>query len=254
MNYSEAANLKLKGRRYIESGQNVKAVETFHISLGLNPDDAEAHNWLGIALENTRLYDQAIISYGKAIDLDPLYDKAIYNRGMAYKEIKNFSAAIEDFTKVVNMNTPASKKAFLQRKWTYEELPFEIHESKSTTETLVSISHSKNTLSELNEIVNQSPLEAEPYYYRGIEAAKQKDHEQATNDFSRAIELGLKRENVFYNRAKAYLSSYYQAPQPDNLIKAKCDFEEALKFPGLGSTEREDIRRYRQFIEEKLLP
>ena len=45
---------------------------------------AEAYNSRGIAFAKRREYDKAIADYDKAIDLDPKYAKAYYQRGYVY--------------------------------------------------------------------------------------------------------------------------------------------------------------------------
>ena len=49
-------------------------------------------------------FDQAIIEYTKAIDIDPNYAKAYDNRGVAYAKEGSFSRAIADFTMAIANN------------------------------------------------------------------------------------------------------------------------------------------------------
>lgn len=47
---------------------------------------------------------QAILEYGKAIDLDNKYAEAYNNRGTAYGKTKEYNKAVDDFSKAINLN------------------------------------------------------------------------------------------------------------------------------------------------------
>jgi Flp pilus assembly protein TadD len=49
---------------------------------------------LGLALKNSYQFEDAIKSYKRAIELDPTFAKAYNNLGSAYKNTRQFTAAI----------------------------------------------------------------------------------------------------------------------------------------------------------------
>ena len=49
---------------------------------------------------------QAIEDYSKAIELNPSYTSAYYNRGLAYDKLRAFKQAIEDFRKFIDIAPP----------------------------------------------------------------------------------------------------------------------------------------------------
>ena len=59
----------------------------------------------GIDLINEKKFDKAIVLYSKAIKLNPKVQLAIYNRGIAYAEIKEYSKALSDFNNVIELQT-----------------------------------------------------------------------------------------------------------------------------------------------------
>jgi tetratricopeptide (TPR) repeat protein len=252
MNHSEAKPLKLQGRAYTESGQDEKAVEVYRLSLADDPYDAETHNWLGIALENLGLREAAIESYGKAIGMDPVYEKALYNRGMALNQTGNFPASIEDFTAVVNMNSPVSQRARMQRKWAYQLLMVEIQETHTGNETVVSVGQSGTALNRLDELIRRNPKEPDSYYYRGIAAASSGRYEEAIEDFSKAIGLGFEEVNVLYDRGRSYLLACNKGGSRDYLDWAIEDLTNSLQFEDLGAEERLYILSLRESAQIRL--
>jgi len=49
-------------------------------------------------------YNQAITDYSKAIELDPKFAKAYYNRSYAYDSINQQDRAVEDFNKAIELD------------------------------------------------------------------------------------------------------------------------------------------------------
>ena len=66
-------------------------------------------------------YDQAILDYTKAIDIDPEFAKAYDNRGAAYAQEGNLSGAISDFTMAI-ANSPNDAEAYNNRGHAYAKL------------------------------------------------------------------------------------------------------------------------------------
>ena len=56
----------------------------------------------------------AIIEYSAAIQLDPNYTNAYFNRGLAHMELENYTAALSDINQVINL-TPNDIDVFAQR-------------------------------------------------------------------------------------------------------------------------------------------
>jgi hypothetical protein len=60
-----------------------------------------AYSNLGIALQELKQFDAAIISCNKAIALTPDFAEAYFNRAKAFKELKQFDAALDNFNKAL---------------------------------------------------------------------------------------------------------------------------------------------------------
>lgn len=69
-----------------KSGRNREAIDQFKTVLGIEPDFADAHNNLGVALANLGRVKEAIEQFKTALRLKPDYEDAKYNLDMASKQ------------------------------------------------------------------------------------------------------------------------------------------------------------------------
>ena len=103
---------KVLGAVYGQTGRNSKAVDTNQIAVALSPQDATAHNNLGIGLLGLGRLDEAVESYNQAIVLKPDYVEAHFNLGTVFQELGRLDEAeasyiqaialIPDFTEAHN--------------------------------------------------------------------------------------------------------------------------------------------------------
>jgi Flp pilus assembly protein TadD len=70
---------KMLGALFGQSGWNSEAVNANERAVALSPQDAEAHNNLGITLKVLSRLDEAEVSYAQAIALKPDYAEAHSN-------------------------------------------------------------------------------------------------------------------------------------------------------------------------------
>ncbi len=82
---------------------------------------AEDYNKRGLAKYDSDYISGAIADFTKAIEINPNYAKAYYNRGEAYlsraeekDDLDDYSVAIADFTKAIEIN-PKYAEAYLSR-------------------------------------------------------------------------------------------------------------------------------------------
>ena len=59
-------------------------------------------------------YDKAISDYTKAIEINPRFAEAYYNRGLAYGKKGQYDKAISDYTKAIEIN-PRFAEAYNNR-------------------------------------------------------------------------------------------------------------------------------------------
>ena len=65
---------------------------------------AELYIWRGNARYEQKDYDNAIIDYNKAIEINQNYSLAYFNRAFALIGKKEYTKAIEDYDRVINQN------------------------------------------------------------------------------------------------------------------------------------------------------
>ena len=92
-------------------GNHKGAIKDYDKALELNPDYANAYYNRGVAKGKLGDYKGAIEDFDKAIALNPNYADAYYNRGLARRDLGDHKGAEEDFAKAAelrNANPPDS--------------------------------------------------------------------------------------------------------------------------------------------------
>ena len=84
-------------------GRLQAASDAFKKVLDLNPTYAEAHNNMGVTLQEQGNLDEAIAAYNKALSLKPDYAEAFYNMGSALQGQGNLDEAIAAYNKALSL-------------------------------------------------------------------------------------------------------------------------------------------------------
>ena len=94
------------GFAYYKEGEFDLAQEALQKAIELNPQNANYHYVWGQLLEDwTELegaWEKAIHEFTRAIELNPSYIEAWYNRGLLYEKLEDLEKACEDFKQVVS--------------------------------------------------------------------------------------------------------------------------------------------------------
>jgi tetratricopeptide (TPR) repeat protein len=72
---------------------------------------AEVFNDLGVAQFQLQSYDEAIASFSRALEINPAYTEALFNRALAKESAVRYSEAKRDWEQFINSTTDASWKA-----------------------------------------------------------------------------------------------------------------------------------------------
>ncbi len=94
-----------QGDTYVDQEQWDEAIVQYDKAIELDPKLAVAYNNRGWAYNEIGQWNLAIIDLDKAIELDPELAMAYYNRGTAYYYKGEIDNAIADWNKVIEVST-----------------------------------------------------------------------------------------------------------------------------------------------------
>jgi len=113
-----------RGWRAFRRGSYEDAIFDFNHALKHNPHNAEAYIGLAMAWEDKGDYDRAIEYFSKAIELEPRAEKRagyFYFRALVWPKKNNFERAIEDNTNAIDSN-PSLVAAYVNRAYHYRKI------------------------------------------------------------------------------------------------------------------------------------
>ncbi len=149
--------------------------------------DANTCHQLGMTHIQKRDFNQAILYFNKAIELDPTNPMFYSNRGAAYGAKGGNDRAISDWTKALEIN-PKYSSAYYNRGRTY-----------------CVIKQYDNAISDLDKVLEVDPGHARAYYERGIAHYEKGQYDLALSDFNKAQELGIRVNPYILNKLRKTL-------------------------------------------------
>ena len=138
----------------------------------------------GLAYLNKKEYAKAISDFTKAIEINPNYTSAYYNRGLGYASLKDYTEAISDFTKAIEIE-PDNIELYCNRGLVY-----------SRQNNLV------QAISDFTKAIEIAPNDAKVYYSRSIIYYMTKEYDKCWADLNKAKELGCDIDSNFLNGLK----------------------------------------------------
>ena len=93
---------------YIQNGEIGKAEQILEKSIARYPDNPHAHNLLGVALQAQNQIREAMVEYNLAIQLDPRFALAHFNRGYLLLRVGNVKEGLEALGKAVELEPALS--------------------------------------------------------------------------------------------------------------------------------------------------
>ncbi len=95
-----------EGKSAIEAQDWSRAETAMRNALAKNPNNADAHNWLGFSLRKQGRFDEAFAAYDAALRLDPQHRSAIEYLGEAYLMTRQPAKAEEQLAKLAKLCSP----------------------------------------------------------------------------------------------------------------------------------------------------
>ena len=179
----------------VELGQYKEAVIDFGKAIEVNPNSELAYNNRGAAYTKLRLFREAISDLDKAILLDPEYADAYHNRGIARSMLNQNNEAIEDFSMVISLDLNYVE-AYLRRGL-----------------VRLALNQLDEAVVDFDEAIILYPDYTEAFRKRGATRIKLGQHDLAIRDFERAISLDPDHPEAYRNRgiSKSFLGQHKDA-------------------------------------------
>jgi serine/threonine protein kinase len=184
-----------------------EALVAYERAIRLNPNDgfaALAYNNKGVTLHNLKRYDEALVAYEQAIRLDPNDAFAYHYKGVALDELKRYEEALAALDQAIRLD-PNSATA-------YENKGFALMNLKRYEEALVA----------LDQAIRLDPNSAIAYDNKGWALSALKRYEEALATCEQAIRLDP-------NFAKAYDRKGWILSALKRNVEAKQAYEKALQ-------------------------
>jgi serine/threonine protein kinase/predicted negative regulator of RcsB-dependent stress response len=221
----ERALSKDKADRFRDAAEFAATLKTLSINttpasekaaqLGLQ--DAQAYNRRGLAHVSTRNYEQAIIDYTRAIELDPYYAEAYNNRSTAHLLMGNNGQAVVDCSRAIEL-APDFVAAYVNRGIAYTGLRAydlaladydtalnldskNVYAHFNRGNTYLWMSKTEEAIANYNQAIALDPEFVAAYTNRGACYTELKNYKLALADFNKAIELNPDYVYAYYNRA-----------------------------------------------------
>lgn len=149
---------------------------------------AEYYIWRGNAWYNQKNDDKAIADYNKAIEIDPQYALAFYNRGFAQGNIKEYNNAIEDYRKALAID------------------PNIIGAHVAMSSALRALKKYEDAIKECDKAITIDPNYANAYYNRGLARKEMNiDLVASKQDFKKYLELTADENDIWAKYANYYI-------------------------------------------------
>ncbi len=216
----EMENYVSNGIDYFKRQNFRKAIEQWKRALQLIPEDAEVHNFLGIAYHRVGELDSAILSFQTATRLDPEYYQAWNNIGYMYFLKGDYKGALMYFDRAIKIN-PYYEQALLNREKCQEiiegKLPIqalEIYENAARLDSLeLKIRNYKKALAiDSNYVDAWNNLGVAYYYYGYVDSAiicfkkalaLNPDHPEVHNNIAFILDASGRYEDAISHYQKA---------------------------------------------------
>jgi tetratricopeptide (TPR) repeat protein len=214
----DTINHVLVGNDYLLKGEFNKAIEEFNIPLkndSLKNDSLNfiAYYNIGLALEMSGNYPNAVEYYTKAIDTDPDFVMAYYKRGLSKKMTGNNEGSVADLAKAIELK-PDFVVAMI-----------EIAHIQSDSKKF-----EKNLVEMLTNSINKKADSDMLYQYRGLYQYYLNDKKAALADFEQAIKLNPGNIEALYHSGLLYgeIKDYTKAvEQLTKVIEADKNYKSA---------------------------
>lgn len=159
------------------------AINDYKEAIRLKITNAEAWNNCGACYYNMDRFDEAIPWFDEAINMDPSYSMAYYNRAKALEKMgEDKERALSDYDKAIRLDSTFSQ-AYNSRgylRWNSADM--------------------EGALEDCERVIAIDPVQPEAWHLRGVIRFTQKRYEEALSDYDQAVRLNPDYAQALYNR------------------------------------------------------
>lgn len=174
---------------FLKLGFDREAVDDLSIVLRDDPDNAMAYNNRGIAYKNLKDYNMALSDLGKAVILNKSNSQSLLNRGEIYFNLGDYEKAMNDYNSVIERDHSCVEAYYNLGQISMKTGKYEM------------------AVAFFSKAVLLKPEWEILYYNRGVTLCILEKYKEAIDDFTEVIKLNPDLMDAYYNRALAYLKS-----------------------------------------------
>jgi tetratricopeptide (TPR) repeat protein len=180
-----------RGRLLLRGEKLAPALASFDAALAIRNDHSLGQRLRAETLFRLGRFEEVITAFDRYLESGKPLESVYRGRGLARTELGQYPAAIEDFTKALELHPTSAVQAY--RGWTYlvAEAP-------------------KLALRDFELAIELDPKNADAYNGRGFARAKLGRHPEAVKDAMEALRQGPSSPRLLYNAARIYA----QCPAP----------------------------------------
>jgi tetratricopeptide (TPR) repeat protein len=222
----------LRGVALGDSVRSEKAVDNYKEALQINPDFLEAHNNLGILLDELKRYDEAEKEYKEALRINPDDAEVHNNLGVLLDELKRYPEAEKEYKEALRVKPNLAE--------THNNLGYLHDELKRYPEAE----------EEYKEALRINPDLAQAHYNLGILLYDLKRYAEAEKEYKKALRINPDLAQAHYNLGILLydLKRYAEAEKEyKETLRINQDF--ALAHNNLGNLLH-DLKRYEEAEKE----
>ena len=238
----------LKGNIYSILKQYENSIVQYDKCNKINSNISECYNSLAYSYSKLNKYQTAIKLVSTAIELNPKFLDAYYNKGIFLMKLKtkySFNEALKTFTKLYSLDRNMHE-ALLQRGIclvrlerleealielnTYIELvPNNMQAFFELGYILSSLGKYKEAIEANNKVLNLSPGFINANYNKALCYIELKDFDNAIKEFNIVIKANSKDVNSFFKRGECYI-------EQKHFTHALHDFEKVIKYDNFNAS------------------
>jgi tetratricopeptide (TPR) repeat protein len=193
-----------RGKAYQAQEKYDQALLDYNKAIEIDPKIVDTYNNRGNIYQGMGNFDQAISDYGRALEIEPLNGEAYYGRANAWLRKGDFAQAIADFNKAIEIR-PDNLKAYNDRGNAY-----------------FTQRQYDQAISDYTKAIHIDPRDASLYLNRGTVYQAKGEADQALADYTKAIEITPGDDILYFNRANTWKDK-------GDLARAIADYTRALE-------------------------